>query len=297
MNESNSGDPAPAKTHEDQIRADRACIKCGFNLFGQSVYREPHYNLAIARCPECGEVAALQTYPVMSHWANRFRAIIAGVWVLTLIVFFIIQTSLSGSYAHGMSYSAAQELGRTIGQEYTEWAEQNGQTVYNPFGGVGSNTNYEWVNVPRSWADEHVPELIRQRDPWRELFRSGFIASIFPGVVMAFIFGIFWSVVLLGASRKRAALVPILAAAVALVFMLSPDFMHYAPMQATMIAQSYYAELVAPWVLLIQLPFSLVGVFVGRKVARWVITLTLPPRTRIPLAILWTRDGLEPPRP
>lgn len=297
MNKPNSGDSAPTNTHEDQIRADRACIKCGFNLFGQSVYREPHYNLAIARCPECGEVAALQTYPVMSHWANRFRAIIAGVWVLVLIVFFIIQTSLSGSYAHGTSYTAAQQLGRTIGQEYTEWAQQNGQTVTNHFSAVGNNPYYEWVNIPRSWADEYVPGLIDQSDPWRELINSGFITSLLPAVMMAFILGIFWSIVLLGASRKRAALAPILAAAIALIFMFSPDFIHYGPMQASMVAQSYYAELVAPWVLLIQLPFSLMGVFVGRKVARWVITLTLPPRTRIPLSIFWTRDGLPPPKP
>lgn len=295
MNESNAA--PPAEKHEDQIRADRACIKCGFNLFGQSVYREPHYNLAIARCPECGEVAALQTYPVMTHWANRFRALIAGVWVVALIIFFIIQLSLSGTYAYGMSSGAAQRIARTIGEQYTIWAEANGRTVTSPFSGLSTNPYYEWVDIPRDWADANVPDLIAQSEPWRVLLDTGLLASAIPAVIMAFIMGMFWSIVLLGASRKRAALAPILASCLAVVFMFSPGVMHYGPMQAQMITQTYFAKLVGPWVLLIQLPFALLGVLIGRKVARWVITLALPSRSRIPFAVFWTRDGLAPPKP
>lgn len=289
--------PTPGQKHEDQIRADRACIGCGFNLYGQSVVREPHYNLAIARCPECGEVAALQSYPVMTHWVNRFRALIAGVWVVALIIIFFIQVSLSGTYAFGMSTGAAQILARTIGEQYTLWAQEHGQTVSSPFGGAGTNPYYEWVDIPRDWADAHVPALIDQVDAWRVLYDTGVLVSAIPAAMIAFILGVFWSIVLLGATRKRVALVPILAACLVVVFMFTPGFTRYGALQAQMIAQSYYANLIGPWVMLLQLPFSLLGILVGRKVARWVIKLALPPRARIPFAVFWTRDGLDPPKP
>jgi hypothetical protein len=37
------------------------------------------------------------------------------------------------------------------------------------------------------------------------------------------------------------------------------------------------------------------GVLLGRKLARLMVRLTLPPRMRTALAILWTRDGLPAP--
>jgi hypothetical protein len=37
------------------------------------------------------------------------------------------------------------------------------------------------------------------------------------------------------------------------------------------------------------------GVLLGRKLARLMVRLTLPPRMRSALAILWIRDGLPAP--
>ena len=36
------------------VTGTRLCIRCGFNLTGQMILREPAYDLLIARCPECG---------------------------------------------------------------------------------------------------------------------------------------------------------------------------------------------------------------------------------------------------
>ena len=41
------------------IVGDRLCVHCGYNLTGQNIYREPYYELLIARCPECGSVASV----------------------------------------------------------------------------------------------------------------------------------------------------------------------------------------------------------------------------------------------
>lgn len=46
-----------------------------------------------------------------------------------------------------------------------------------------------------------------------------------------------------------------------------------------------------------QLIFALLGVYLGRKIARFVICMSLPPRYRTSLSIFWSRDGLELPKP
>ena len=68
---------------------DRLCTRCGYNLAGQPVLREPHYKLLIVRCPECADVASLQEYPLLGRWVGRWAAIIAAVWILVVIGMFI----------------------------------------------------------------------------------------------------------------------------------------------------------------------------------------------------------------
>ena len=54
---------------------DRLCTHCHYNLIGQPVLREPYYSMLIVRCPECGTVAAMQEYPQLGRWANRWSVI------------------------------------------------------------------------------------------------------------------------------------------------------------------------------------------------------------------------------
>ena len=72
-----SAAPAPSAGHRgpgpetrvDVLSGDRCCARCGFNLYGQTIIREPHYGLLMVRCPECGTAAAMQEY------VDRFEAI------------------------------------------------------------------------------------------------------------------------------------------------------------------------------------------------------------------------------
>ena len=68
-----------------QIRTDRPCAGCGFNLFGQPIVREGHYGLVSARCPECGRLAALQEYPALGKWADRWAKLLAATWIVALV--------------------------------------------------------------------------------------------------------------------------------------------------------------------------------------------------------------------
>ncbi len=290
--------PCDAGDLIESIRADRACIKCGFNLFGQAVVKEEHYQLPIARCPECGTVAALQSYPTMSHWVNRFRALIAGVWIIALLFAFIIQILIVGSFADSASRAVGDPLAKEIGKAYYQWAEENGTTTSIAGWAATPEAYYQWVSVPSDWVDEHLNEIVAEFGGlWKEFDRSTFMYVI-PAWIVAFLTGVFWSIVLLGASRKRAAMVPVVAS----VFIVVLSFFSFSPpmffaLQASEIAKELYASLLTPVAVGIQLPMILLGVFLGRKIARGIIILTLPPRSRIPFSIFWTRDGLALPRP
>jgi len=283
----------------DSIRADRVCIKCGFNLFGQEVTKEPHYQLAIARCPECGTVAALQSYPTMSHWANRFRMLIAAVWIFLLMVIFFMHMSLIGTAADGMSRGASGDFAKQIGQEYEAWATENGVTVANPLG-MSANQYPQWDVIPNDWAKDHIDAIYNEMDGHAKKIFKEMALTFIPASIAMFLFGVFWSNALLGASRKKAAMVPILAGVIAVVLMYFPDLnwgLYTTSAQATEIANEYYSVYLAFFGVLVQLPALILGVFLGRKITRWILLLTLPPRSRVPFSIFWTRDGLELPKP
>ena len=73
--------PTPAEPRLGVLSADRPCARCGFNLHGATIIREPHYQLVSARCPECGQLAALQEYPSLSAWTGRARLLFAAQFV------------------------------------------------------------------------------------------------------------------------------------------------------------------------------------------------------------------------
>ncbi len=80
--------PAPTRGTPERIAVisgDRACGSCGFNLHGQNVVREEHYDMLMVRCPECGQVASLHEYPVLDPWAKRVGFVLAAVWLLVML--------------------------------------------------------------------------------------------------------------------------------------------------------------------------------------------------------------------
>ncbi len=328
----------------DEIRADRACIGCGFNLYAQPVTKEEHYGLAICRCPECGTVAALQQYPTMTHWVNRFRALIAAIWVVVLIAFFFGNTgAISGMTAAACDESARQ-MGNLIGQAHQNWedekliqlkameAEGEGDTQADPtttqpaapidplaalnapgttiitnsngvttINGVpmapstGSTSGGRWTSITNEWRDAHLDDTIELNGGlWANVNRE-FLIFLVPMTIVGTLFGIFWSVALLGATRKKALLIPLVACTIGLVVVLAIHAPDRTYVYGQSVAVSMYAPLIAPIMFMYQFLVLAFGIWIGRKVARVVVTLALPPRNRVPLSLLWTRDGLPLP--
>ncbi len=67
------------------MTGDRFCTKCGYNLVGQEIVREQHYELLIVRCPECATVAGLQDYPRLGTWGARWGMVLAALWLILLL--------------------------------------------------------------------------------------------------------------------------------------------------------------------------------------------------------------------
>jgi len=344
MSDAQTTNPAAvAESINEHIRADRACVGCGFNLYGQTVTKDPHYGFAIARCPECGQVAALQSYPTMSRWVNRFRALIASLWVALLIIGFVLSIIFTVQIARGSLQLASEDLADQLGATHENWtlvkaqeladaAHENGTapavsgtvnlptTATTTTNGItttvttapdGSTTTtinrmgiqniysgaYSWMMLSDEWIDQELdPSIQAIGGIWKNLNKE-FLAMLLPASIFAFLLGVFWSVALLGARRGSIAWIVIATQIMAAVMVLAMVLIPGALPRAMDLATARALPFVLPIVMGAQLLFAFLGVYLGRKIARAVICLTLPPRYRTSLSIFWTRDGLELPKP
>lgn len=286
-------DPAPNDTPTGHhINADRPCARCGFNLFGQPIIREAHYGLIAARCPECGQLAALQEYPALGRWADRWARTLAALWVLMLF-------AAAGAHfgpTFGMLIAsieiASEDFGQMIAAAHDQYTRTSATTA--PAGALGG-----WTQVGIDWWRDHGDELIESRGGLAAVIDDRFSWLLAPINIGSLAAGIFWSVCLLGA-RRRTVLVPALpplAVAFVIVWLAQGDTL-------TGNATTVYAHDIATetlkWIVLPLMGGTaalslLLGVWQGRRIARTIVRLSLPPRMRSSLAILWTRDGLPSP--
>jgi len=315
----------------DEIRADRACIGCGFNLFGQTVTKEPHYGMAITRCPECGTVAALQTYPAMSHWVNRFRSIIAAVWIVMLLGAFAGNTMILTGFSLSAVELSSENLAEIIGASHEEWGKAkeaqaaalkdaggttptstptttptaasttttvfNGSTTFTTATGAtvvipgAGSSSFRWVTISEEWRKDHLDSTIEQAGGVWANVDAEFLIIMIPGVIVGVLCGVFWSVTLLGGTKKRAMFVPLIACLIAVAMVIGINNADSSFQWAREIARGYYAPIIAPIMISIQLAALCFGVLLGRKIARFVVVMALPARNRVPLSLLWTCEG------
>ena len=100
----NGGAAARAGTTDARlgvVLGDRLCVRCGFNLHGQTITREPHYQMLSVRCPECSTLASLQEYPVLGRWGQRFGIVFALLW---------LAVALGATFFTGLTLYGASEV-------------------------------------------------------------------------------------------------------------------------------------------------------------------------------------------
>lgn len=290
------GDPAPTGTPTGHhINADRPCARCGFNLFGQPIVREAHYGLIAARCPECGQLAALQEYPALGRWADRWARALAALWVVMLIA----ATGAQFGPTFGMMIAGveigSEDFAQVIAVAHDRHASMNTTgPVLSSGGAMGG-----WTQVDLGWWRDHGDALIELEGGLTGVIDHRFAWLLAPLNIGSLAAGIFWSVCLLGARRRTVVLPAMLPLAVAFVIVWLAQGDTLTGNAATVYAHDIATETVKRAVLPLMSGTAalslLLGVWQGRRVARTVVRLSLPPRMRSALAILWTRDGLPSP--
>ncbi len=279
-------DPASKMEHlGSQISTDRPCASCSFNLFGQQIMREPHYELVVVRCPECGAIASLQEYPAMTRWIGKWKLLLAAIWIILLVGLLAATTASMFGTSMGVLNIASYDYASMIYADYSSWVEET----------TGETNGVGFWKFSDEWIDSRYPSFVASHTPaWSYIDREARWVWLTLSL-LAFIWGSLWTTIMLGARRRSVilALTPIVFLIGFLVFAASGNGFNSSQMLAS--RQLFISvQAISSLVILISLGL---GVWLGRKFARMLICLMLPPRLRTPLAILWTRDGLDLPKP
>lgn len=308
------GEAAPAGAGGREVRistivGDRLCIRCGFNLTGQTVIREPHYGMLIVRCPECSAAAALQEYPALGRWANRWAALLAGLWLLVVIALLFASAGSIFGFTMMAADGFVDKYALHISTRHNEWIRSLSSEEQAKLGGG----NPQWItnqpDSPGSWVDskwwkgQDAEALLREvGGPIGGLDPRGLWNWPWLGLA-ATISGAVWSLVMLGQKRRK------VMAAMFIPLAISGIFAYFAYSSVTynswaggaesvsQLASARLGPVVVPGLLLSALPAMWLGVWAGRPLVRGLVRAFLPPRMLGSVAFLWLAEGRDPPRP
>ena len=286
-----------AEQRVSSLVGDRLCISCGYNLIGQPVLREPHYQMLIVRCPECATVASVQEYPLLGRWANRWAALLAAFWLLIMLVWWIGSGAAIFGISTGASEVAAQKYRNYLADEFQSWIQSRQASSGTP--GTPGRVNWSTSDY-QVWIEQQGPsELFQKAGGWSGALDWSVMWVWLALVIAAFVLGCTWAVALMNQGR-RARLVwgaAIMAVAVAFSTISFADWYLRSPMWYWRTA----ARTVCPTVMVMSLGIGglalVAGLMCGRSLARGLICALLPPRLRSSLVFLWSTDGLPAPRP
>ena len=267
--------------HYTQLETDLFCEHCGYNLHGQPVKRDERLGILICRCPECGRFhPAGHRTTATSVWLSRAAAMLLGLWVLIVLGVAGLATFMFGMF----QFIPIEVLSYTVTVTVADGREvEHKQLSTNTWGPV-----YKGTDEPVVGAITHKAKIRawpRSTHDWWEFY--GTIHAINVGLGLAT--GILLVVFLWHWPRRRyayALLLPLIALAFVICTLYLWDY--YDWIRAWGVQQSlYYAT--------VQCVALLVGLWVGRPLARGLVRAFVPPRPRQHLNFLWKVDGKTPP--
>jgi hypothetical protein len=247
------------------IQTDTFCEGCGYNMHTQAVTRDERLGILVARCPECGRFSAVgQTTTAARAWLNRLATILLTGWVFSLLILFALCSLFLGMVAYGHMI------------EMTDFVQVSGGPVPGAPPGT-SFTPYKFV-----YAIKHIPP-----DDWEQQasrrWSQIWLATI--TVALGLVTGVLFSTLLWhckGLLRLAAFLPPILGCGIAALGWASDP--QSAPIRNWGLMQIglYFG---------IDLLTIATGVLLGRRFARGMLQVLVPPKARQHLAFLWIVDG------
>ncbi len=290
------------------LGGDRACVKCGYNLIGQPILREPHYQMVIVRCAECGTVASLQEFPMMSRWAKLTTAMFAGFVLVGQLTFALGIVILLSGFSWGLFAMMQENVQKGLVAHQKSWLIAEHIDITSDPGQGTSPFIVEYMAHPK-WIEAHPDTVLRDEiGIWPMLFNAQTSVWIFTFGGILSVVGGAWASTLPGIRRlwlPVVAMLPILIAAGvnASIFVSQAN----SPYSSYMIGGSgEYIGSVAERImggtplLIFGIGLSVVliaGLLLGRPTSRVLIRALVPPHRRCSFSWLWICDGLEPPTP
>ncbi|MEM7227696.1 MAG: hypothetical protein AAF432_02670 [Planctomycetota bacterium] len=238
---------------------DRFCTDCGYNLMGQPVLREPHYNMLIVRCPECGTIAAPQEYPLAGRWTNRFVSAGAVLLLLFSVAFFGATNLLMLGPPAGFASGATWRM--------------NNQYMYTAMPGQPATALNEL-----GWSQVEWPILLWLWIPF----------------TLSFLLGVTWRVLLSHWPAKRLLNFILIEALVLFGWIGVTWTASFREYQSTSYNEDWVFFGIPIWLGAVAICWLLlsIGLRFGKPVARGILCALLAPRLRGPFQFLWEKEGI-----
>ncbi len=291
----------PAEQRISTLVGDRLCIKCGYNLTGQPVLREPHYEMLIVRCPECGTVASTQEYPLLGRWAGRWAALAAGLWFLFTLALTLASAGILVALASSVAASASQPYALWLAERQFAWLKSQdpaslAQWMLSQPVSPHSIVDQNW------WTGQDPVLLLEEAGGWATATDFSALGHWAWIALVAFPLGCFWAVALLHFRKRSLFIFGLVVVGVAGAFALIGHYQSagtgpWVWMTASNLAMRQIGTPITAMTLAFALIPLSIGLALGRPIVRGLIRALLPPRLRSPLALLWTTHGLTPPGP
>ncbi len=296
---------ATTSEHEERVSAlvgDRLCTKCGYNLTGQAVVREPHYGMLIVRCSECAMVASVQEYPLLGRWASRWAMLGAAMWFAASTVFLFATGGAIFGFGTAIVESASRPLALTIAEHQLAWLKEQDQDslAQQLQWQLSAGPKLYTTLDPDWWATQDPAALLAEAGGWTgALGRSALGLWSWLSVTLLAA-GCFWAVLLAHLRRKWLLLFSLLPVGIAGLFAIVTYAGDTTAAGGWVTVLSTAEQQLGPIYCGLSIAFALIplnlGLVFGRPFTRLLIRALLPPRLRSSLALLWTMDGLDPPR-
>jgi len=309
MNDDSSRESAhdTAEQRVGLLSGDRLCLKCHYNLAGQTILREPKYALLIVRCPECGTVAPVQEYPTLGRWARRWAAAGAALLLLVLAGLWMANAGVFTGFGFGAVEVATDRYSDFILERYEldqPDSPAKGNTVLNATGPASTPPAIARPVFPRAdfdswWAQQDAQQLFQDAGGWRGALEwRPAVGMLLFSAIMAMVFGLMWSVAMIARSKRTLVVWALIIGGTSLLFcsfQLS-EWVTSTPAYRWQAAAYQLGPVLLPAMLAYQVLMLMVGMLIGPMVARRLVCILLPPRLWMTMHWLWTMRGLEPPR-
>lgn len=287
---------ADALTPIAVIETDAFCEDCGFNLRTQKVWRDERLAISVCRCPECGRhhAAGMRT-TAGSAWARR--AALGGlvVWLIVQLAFVV------GVFFAFVGFAAAASEGLVTADHMT----LDGRPVMvrhiptAPPGYEFSLGEDQPFNIPASevvYGKRVAPWLFGQQMKEGEYrfvtpIQAASIAAIFAtltlaaGVALASL-SWFWR----RGMKWLWLLIPALSTLLVVTLVSQENNNGSAWTKVPWSNSNVEAKLMAAVGVLLAITMA-IGLAIGLPVARFVVSVFIPPKARQLFAFLWHCDG------